>query len=475
MSNPVILRTLSRCLLLAVSLMLVSPAARSQAWGAVGFFKYNIENVTVVPGAPGTWTVKAIFSVTRGDTDETWDIQNALPFKSQGASLTLDIGWDPAEFTNTGSANPLLSPIVTTGLGTGAAVPLQIRNLQTTGATRCGSDAECPGVSSLANRFWVARTVTPVGFMSPVKAGRVALEGKPVCNGIPGYACPAAAPPPAPPYLNVPVPSAVASFAFTATESLAAIIPDPRRPIVDISKCHQCHDGNRHGDTVVPRLSLHGNNRTENLGLCVVCHNANQTDVPYRYLTSGTTADPRISGPEVPIDFKVMVHSIHAGGFRESPYVVVGFNSSVNDFSDVRFPRALRDCTSCHIDAGGKGTFELPLGSTVLGTTVKTNSVYQVPLSTPVAPSYRSINVNPFDDVKISPIAAVCSSCHDKREVKSHMIRTGGASFATTQAAIGKTVTERCANCHGPGREKDVRKAHEIRGDSGDGDHRHDD
>ena len=42
------------------------------------------------------------------------------------------------------------------------------------------------------------------------------------------------------------------------------------------------------------------------------------------------------------------------------------------------------------------------------------------------------------------------------------MIRTGGASFATQQQNIGVTVKERCASCHGPGKEKDVRRVHEI-------------
>jgi OmcA/MtrC family decaheme c-type cytochrome len=71
--------------------------------------------------------------------------------------------------------------------------------------------------------------------------------------------------------------------------------------------------------------------------------------------------------------------------------------------------------------------------------------------------------VDPNDDVKITPIAATCSGCHDKAEVRSHMIRTGGASFATTQARITSgAVRERCASCHGPGKDEDVRKAHEI-------------
>lgn len=216
----------------------------------------------------------------------------------------------------------------------------------------------------------------------------------------------------------------------------------------------------------MPRLSLHGGNRNENLKLCVMCHTPNQTDVPYRYLTSGTAADLRIGGPEVALDFKSMVHSIHAGAVRRNPLVIIGFNSSVNDFSDVRFPGELSNCTRCHVDANGKGSFELPLNAAVLGTTVKTQSVYQVPLSTPTVPSNRIIDVNPFNDTKVSPTAATCSGCHDSAEVRSHMTRTGGASFATTQQAIGKTVVERCASCHGPGKSEDVRRAHEIGGGS---------
>ena len=78
------------------------------------------------------------------------------------------------------------------------------------------------------------------------------------------------------------------------------------------------------------------------------------------------------SGPETPLDFKTMIHSIHSGGFRDNPFVVIGFSSSINDFSDVRFPATLSNCLNCHVQSGGKGTFELPLASSVLGTTVKT-------------------------------------------------------------------------------------------------------
>jgi len=468
-------RRLARALFVGGALAAAS-VAQSQtpppAWDATKYFRYDIENVVVTPtGAPSTWTVKVIFSVANPVMGGTWDIKHALPFQSPGASLTADFGWDPAtDFTNAGSANPLLSPIVTTALGSGLAIPVQVRNLQTTGAAACMTSADCPGVADLTNRFWVARTITPVAFTGPVTTGRVALEGKPVCNGVGGVSCPAG-----PPFAIVPVKSAAVSIALKSTVSLAAIIPDPRRAIVDIAKCQGCHDGKPHGDLLeIPRLSLHGGNRNENLGLCVMCHNANQTDVVYRYLTSGTTADPRIGGAETAIDFKTMIHSIHAGGFRKQALVVIGFNSSVNDFSYVRFPAKLRNCTTCHIDANGKGTFELPLKAGVLGTTVNSQSTYQVPLG-----ATRSINVNPFTHLKISPTAAVCSSCHDESDAKSHMVKTGGASFAVKQADLGTKVKERCAGCHGPGKDKDVRKVHEIRssggGGSGSGSKEHDD
>lgn len=449
-------RMWTRTALLILLAALVGPLPErvdAQAWDATRYFRYNIENVVATRATPSNWTIRVIFSVTDPTTTPpvAWNINTALPFQTVGATLTLDIAWDPSnEFTNTGSANPALAPVVGTALGVGAAIPVQVRNLHLGGSSPCLNNQDCPGIKDLTNRYWVAKTVTPVfAFGKTVIAGRVAIEGRPVCNGVAG--CPAVAP-----FPIIPVKSATANFAFTSAGAATAIIPTPRRPVVDIARCKQCHDGNQHGDTVVPRLSLHGGNRNENLGLCMMCHNPNQTDVPFRF---ASTTDPRIGGPEVPVDFKTMIHSIHAGRFRKTPFVVVGFNSSVNDFSGVRFPSSLRNCLNCHLEIGGKGTFELPLKPQVLGTTISTGSIYNVP-----AGSARTINVDPANDVKISPTAAVCSSCHDGSDARAHMVRTGGASFNTTQQAIGVTVRERCASCHGQGMKEDVRKVHEIDG-----------
>ena len=212
---------------------------------------------------------------------------------------------------------------------------------------------------------------------------------------------------------------------FTITG--AAIVP--RRVVVDVNRCKRCH---------VPHLSLHGDNRTDEPQVCVMCHNPNQTDIPFR-----------TSGPETPMDFKYMVHAIHAGGFRKNAFVVIGRNGSVNDFSGVRFPAELRNCLNCHVDRA----FELPLASNVLGTTIVTRSTYGPP---------KIVDGDPSNDLNITPTAAVCSACHDGRGAADHMRRNGGA-FAVLQADIDSgLVTERCVNCHGPGRKKDVRRVHEI-------------
>ena len=40
---------------------------------------------------------------------------------------------------------------------------------------------------SLLNRFWVEAPITPVKFVKAVTTGRVAIEGRAVCNGVAGY------------------------------------------------------------------------------------------------------------------------------------------------------------------------------------------------------------------------------------------------------------------------------------------------
>ncbi len=417
------------------TLLLASIASAQEAplvWTATKYFQYNIENITYDKTAG---TVKVIFSVSNPSdpTKPFWNIKTDAPFTAGGRSsrLSIDVGWDTADYTNTGSNGGSLNPVVRPAAGgPGAALPVSVNAL--TASVACTGATDCPGIASVTGRYYVTTKIVPLSFNGLILNSAVAaIEGHPACATTLSYCPPAVLINNVLTPGNVPVKSVVKYFSLTGGTAVA------RRQVVDINKCKGCHDDALHNGKVIPRLSLHGANRNEEPQLCVVCHNPNQTDIPYR-----------TSGAEVSVDFKRMVHSIHAGGFRTTPYSVVGFQGTVYDFSAVRFPKELRNCVLCHIDANGKGTFELPI-KTTLGTTIATGTVQ----------GSGFVDVDPNNDLKISPTAATCSGCHDKAEVQSHMIRTGGASFGVRQADLK---VERCASCHGPGKEEDVRRAHEI-------------
>jgi hypothetical protein len=67
---------------------------------------------------------------------------------------------------------------------------------------------------------------------------------------------------------------------------------------------------------------------------------------------------------------------------------------------------------------------------------------------------------DPADNLRHSPTAAVCSSCHDNDVAKAHMSDpVNGGSFSATQAAINAK-TETCEMCHGVGSVLDVKTVH---------------
>jgi len=259
-----------------------------------------------------------------------------------------------------------------------------------------------------------------------------------------------------------------------------------RRTVVDIANCDKCHD----------QLSLHGGARTDQPQLCVMCHNPNATDISRRpratltaasspgpcvgqvdalgnaALANAINCDPSAGGSidskkEQAIDFKRLIHGIHAGaqttyagaaahGFREQGLVVYGFFSgsgpvSPNDFSDVRFPGILNNCTTCHTTSSYQltGIWDTPTQNGVLGSTIDT------------APLTTGSLADPTDDLNISPTAAACSSCHDDALAQQHMIQVGSAVFSATQATVNTNI-ETCSICHGPGNIVDVKVVHSV-------------
>jgi OmcA/MtrC family decaheme c-type cytochrome len=230
---------------------------------------------------------------------------------------------------------------------------------------------------------------------------------------------------------SVPVEGEVAYFGINGDPMVE------RRVAVDIvNKCDNCHSV----------LSLHGNNRAENAQLCVMCHNPRNTDIGRR---TGVGIDGKL---EESIDMKILIHAIHAAdsdehGFRENGIVIYGYGGSANDFSHVRFPGILNDCTTCH----NSGTYELsgkwetPLQNGILATTISSGADL----------------ADQTDDLYTTPTAAVCSACHDSDVAKAHMEFLGGAKFEVDQAAIN-TSFESCSVCHGPGKFADLNVVHGI-------------
>jgi OmcA/MtrC family decaheme c-type cytochrome len=175
----------------------------------------------------------------------------------------------------------------------------------------------------------------------------------------------------------------------------------PRRAVVDQAKCASCHGVFSQG------FSIHGNlrNRVE---YCVLCHNPSNTDSARRAGVNGADMNNQ------PIGLKHMLHKIHTGeNLTQQPYVIYGFNGSVNDFGDVLFPGNRANCEGCHLPE----TFLLPLPPGVLPT-----------LLTKIGDPTMS---------SIPPIQDACLACHDDAATAAHA--------ATNTAGTA----EACPVCHG--------------------------
>jgi OmcA/MtrC family decaheme c-type cytochrome len=167
-------------------------------------------------------------------------------------------------------------------------------------------------------------------------------------------------------------------------------------------------------------------------------------------LTGGTDGKPEES-----IDLKTMIHAIHAGesdkgGFRTKGITIYGFGGSVNDFSGVVFPGKLNDCSTCHAGTSYQltGVWAVPTASGIMATTFSTGAS----------------TTDPSDNLRITPTAAVCSSCHDSAQAKTHMQNAvNGGNFSATQAAIKAATEEACSFCHGPGKAIDVQVVHGVK------------
>lgn len=153
------------------------------------------------------------------------------------------------------------------------------------------------------------------------------------------------------------------------------------RDIVTTASCNNCHDP----------LALHGGAR-RSVELCAMCH-------------TPQTSDPDTGNT---MDLPVLVHKIHMGANLPSvkaggKYVVIGFQQSVHDYSNVHIPSDPRRCAVCH---DGKASQA---------------------------------------DRWFQPSRAACGACHDD------------VNFATGEGHVNlpQVSDNQCANCHTPQGELD--------------------
>ena len=332
-----------------------------------------------------------VFDPSNGDAP--YDLQNDPVWTSvaNGASrLAIDLAWSTTDYNNTGN-----------GAEDASAVSLDALK-----GTPVGDGS-----------YTVESSVAIPGAALATGSGVAAIEGHPAVN---------IGSDEEPDVQRIPFTNELKYFSINEPDGK----PKFRRTSVDLDSCLACHQ----------TLSLHGNNRTDNIEVCVACHNPRNTDRSVRAVAVNPPTDGK---DEESLDFKRMVHGIHASAMRENPLQIVGFrgfSTYVYDEEEVQFPGDLSNCTSCHTDSG----YTLPLASGVLATTVDTGNNLE----------------SPVDDTVISPATAVCSSCHDDAVAAAHMTTNGG-SFSTTQKDLddGKVI-EQCEVCHQSGAVADVAKVH---------------
>ncbi len=194
---------------------------------------------------------------------------------------------------------------------------------------------------------------------------------------------------------------------------------EPRRQVVDIAKCDNCH----------AFLSLHGENRNQ-IEQCVLCHNPSETDVSRR--SSATVPEDKSQPPQA-VNFALMIHKIHTGEKMKTEfgttYTIVGFGGSHNDFTGVLYP-AMSDtgstgdtakCYMCHVN----------------------NSEVQFPIG-------KNDVTDPEGLLNPAPATtSACTACHQNKSALAHAV-------AQTDPRFG----ESCDVCHGTGADFDVQKAH---------------
>ncbi len=412
-------------------------------------FQYNI--IEVMNTAPGDSPV-VVFSITDPTNDnEPYDMTVHPAFSGSTTGLRISFVWPNTDFTNVANddgtditGRPVAQP-------RGIVVASANNSDLPTGVFDNGNGTYTLDTALLDPPVIIPNTTPAIGSASVMMEGRLSGD----FSGQVGVFSD-----------QQPVTSALYAFAVTDAE------PVPRRMVVSLQKCQDCHNVN-------DGLNFHGNNRSDNNEACATCHNPNSTDLFRRPVDPDGVADgvneAALDGlEEASVSWAYMIHAIHSPSARENEYVAYGFGGTAYAYGDVTYTRREGDCTACHLE----GTYALPLEN-VLGTTVNSGATV-IGAGFAGANAYAPDEATARDwtvDNKISPEAAACVACHDSAVAIEHMSVRGesfisfGNSFLDnpdpfgdpdTQARINSAAPENCAFCHGPGTFVDVAVAHGL-------------
>ncbi len=214
-----------------------------------------------------------------------------------------------------------------------------------------------------------------------------------------------------------------AVFDFVVGNSGAVV----SRAVVGQDNCNQCHAD----------LRAHGGLR-KNVTLCLMCHTAGAEDRNNIAVLNGT--------PGVSIDFKAMIHKIHAGkhlpsvlgvavkpdGSREYaatpvPYELVGYQDSILDFSEIGFPVMPSAYVAFTYDATGVNY---------------TGAFGNGPMPRDIGYTALTLNQKRLEDeIRTGPVS--CEKCHGDPD-------GAGPIVAPAQGALHQTAPSRqaCSSCH---------------------------
>src|SRR5690554_1988451 len=169
--------------------------------------------------------------------------------------------------------------------------------------------------------------------------------------------------------------------------------------------CSSCH----------LKFDMHGATVSNNTQMCVICHNPNLTDIRSRTKVDGMVALGADGQYEESEDFKRLIHAAHAAAnFRIDP-LQTRINQRPSPAGATTqghsFPGVLSNCKACHVETepgSGIWTFELDqLPEGQIGSTIITADWATVPFAA------KGTQHNLDNHLKMTPIASVCSSCHD--------------------------------------------------------------